>query len=88
MPPAARQCLDRVLERLRVVVAGLGALGLPMRMPSWTLAWISASWTTRSPRCGSVENSAKLAMKPPPKNSALSAPKNAAASASSASCSR
>jgi hypothetical protein len=58
------------------------------RIPSWTLAWIRASCTMRSPRCGSVEKRATLAMKPLPKKSALSAPKNAAASASSASCSR
>jgi hypothetical protein len=43
-------------------------------MPSCALAWMSSSWTIRSPRCGSVAKSAALAAKPVGKKSAASLP--------------
>ena len=80
VPPAARHAAMASSNALRVVVASRRRIGLRQAHAVVSAGMDELVIDDQSPRDGNVEADAVLAMKPPPKNSAVSAPKNCAAS--------
>jgi 8-amino-7-oxononanoate synthase len=61
VPPERRQSAMASSKASASLCAAATRSARPRRIPSWALAWMRASWTTRSPRWGRVERSAALA---------------------------